>query len=1505
MQIRLRAASFALILSSTLSLSGQVATGSYPYGTFQNLGFDTINVGNLNVHFSIPLLNKPGRGLPFYYNLSYDSSAWYPALVNGSTVWTPVQNFGWRGDTEITTGYVSFNHVTQNGRIRGSGGIWYTCPMTTYSRFVYHDPFGVSHPFDAITFDTSQDPPECDAPPSQSTYTGTATDGSGYTLNITHYDLSQITSRMGKNTSPPSGPSGSGTVTDSNGNEISVSSSGVFTDTVGTQVLTVSGGAPNPETFVYLDTQGHQQTVTMNYSAYTVQTDFGCSGVGEYGPTQTYLVSSIVFPDGNSYGFQYEPTPNSSGNVTGRIASVTLPQGGVISYTYSGGNHGIVCADGSTAGLTRSTAATAGSAASTWTYNRSPGSGTSQTTVTDGLDNQSDYSFVEASNQPTGVTAQYYETNRSIYQGSATGTPLLARATCYDARTQPCNTTQFSLPVTQIDTYNTLNGLQEDGSTTKYNSYGSQTDQYNYDFAAAGSRGALLSHEVWSYIADIEGLVTNDELLDGSGYEVADTSYTYDSAGVTATSGVPQHISVSGPRGNLDKISYNTGTTNINVTAQYYDTGSLVSVTGPTGTSTPGYDPTYSFMTSITPPTPSSGVSLGNSTGYDANTGLILNSTDPNGQEVSYTYDSMLRLSQANDPDGGQITHAYTPVQVSDHLYQNTSTYADTEILYDAYDRFSRIAGFNGQSGNDWYQQDECYNADDEITFQSYRYQGTGFIAPKACSGSGDSYSYDALGRVTKVTHADGTYMSYTYNGRASEVTDEEGVTRISQTDGLGRTTAMCEISSNDSMPGSGSAASCGLDIAGTGFITSYTYNLASHTTTVQQGSQTRTFQTDWIGRPISVTEPESGQSTYSYSYNSTGLQMVRTRPEANQSNPSVTTTTTYQYDSVGRLVSVAYSDGTPSKTFDYDASQEWGTTLSNPKGQLVYAGVGSTAATVYSYDPMGRVSGVWECTPSTCGTSTRSAGYTYDWLGNLLTAGDGAGNTDTYTYSPASEVTSITSSINDSTHPPDIVSNVGDGPFGPTSWQLGNGLAGVLQYDTMGRVTGGWLCSGSSQPDCSGGTADYGFASGWKGSYLATSSDSVLNQFSSYAYDQMGRLDSMTVTLGTPGSYRYTYDRWGNRWDQTPVNGGITADLNFNTANNDIITGGYTYDAAGNMTSDGVHTYTYDADGNLTQVDAGNTAKYTYDALDQRVRVDVGTSNSEEFVFNPFGQHTAGFNVANQAALVNWIYWGATPVGVDAASQLNFNTFNWADTERIQTSFNGQVEGSAQTLPFGDGFSVSGTINGAYQFAGLDRDTESGTYHAWFRQYAPTSGRWMRPDPYSGSYDMGNPQSMNRYSYVVDQPLAYADILGLDCQGTQTIFVGPNGVSSSGVSVTCGPGGDLFSPGGSADAGDSYLIFGPGSLHQHGGAPNNPQQPQPQQPNPEPKPGWCTALNHAGNTTVALGGATFLWGTLADAGVVTAPAGVALQASGGIGMAVGGIGIGIADAGLALGICH
>ncbi len=94
----------------------------------------------------------------------------------------------------------------------------------------------------------------------------------------------------------------------------------------------------------------------MNYSTYTVQTNFGCPGISEYGPAAgVSLVSSISYPDGSSYSFTYEPTPGAPGNVTGRIQSITLRSSGTITYTYSGGNNGIICADGSTAGFTRTT----------------------------------------------------------------------------------------------------------------------------------------------------------------------------------------------------------------------------------------------------------------------------------------------------------------------------------------------------------------------------------------------------------------------------------------------------------------------------------------------------------------------------------------------------------------------------------------------------------------------------------------------------------------------------------------------------------------------------------------------------------------------------------------------------------------------------------------------------------------------------------------------------------------------------------------------------------------------------------------------------------------------------------------------------------------------------------------------------------------------------------------------------------------------------------------------
>jgi hypothetical protein len=303
----------------------------------------------------------------------------------------------------------------------------------------------------------------------------------------------------------------------------------------------------------------------MTYKTYTVQTAFGCSGIGEYGPTSTSLVNSITFPDGSNYKFSYEPTPGVPANVTGRLASVELPQGGVISYSYSGGSNGIECADGSTAGLTRTIASNAGSAASTWTYARTiTGLEASTTAVVDGLNNNISYTFVEADNSQTGTTAAYYETSRTAYQGAESGTPVLARNTCYDATSSPCTTALPLLPFSQIDTYETLNGIETHGSTAMFNAYGVQTEAEVWDFASgATSRGGLLRKEVWTYGYSIASAPTQDEVFDGSGSEAGNTLYTYDGTTPTASSGVPQHVAVTGPRGNLtgETLYASSGTT--------------------------------------------------------------------------------------------------------------------------------------------------------------------------------------------------------------------------------------------------------------------------------------------------------------------------------------------------------------------------------------------------------------------------------------------------------------------------------------------------------------------------------------------------------------------------------------------------------------------------------------------------------------------------------------------------------------------------------------------------------------------------------------------------------------------------------------------------------------------------------------------------------------------------------------------------------------------------------
>jgi RHS repeat-associated protein len=1349
----------ALVLSSC-PVASQVSTGAQPMGSFSS-GPDVINLGNLNMHFDLPVFVKPGRGMPFTYTLSFDSSVWSPVTVSGVKSWQPAANWNWRGVTEVATGYVSYSQKTLRCPV---GNRFVSVPYRF--NYQYHDQFGVVHSF-ANTFGA------CAGDIADNITT--STDTSGLTLDTTTAVAPIITTRDGATFQPPqNGGTGSGTRTDRNGNQISTATGNSFTDTLGMTALTVSGGAPNPQIFTYTTTTGTAASVTINYAPYTVQTNFGCTGINEFPATGASLVSSVVYPDGSTFSFTYEPTPGNGAAVTARVKSITLPTGATISYTYTGGNNGIACADGSTTGLTRTT--TDG----TITYARS-GSGTAWTTTfTDAAapGNQTIINF-----QTVGSPALFLETHRTMNQGAST--VLLQADTCYNSGVVNCNGTAVTLPVTEIKRYVTLNNNQQSLNDTLINSVGLPYEVDEYDFGSS-AHGGLLKKTTISYASLGNGIGAMPSIVtvfDGAGVQKAKQAFGYDETVATATSGVPQHVGITGSRGNLTSVSQwvDTTGTNLTTTMTYEDTGNVLTSTDPGGHATQfsyvdNFTDTvnrssHAYVTQVTLPDTNSPTLAHHivKSQYDAYTGRMMSAWDQNNAQTTLAYDSMLRTVQTNFPDGGRTTLVFDSLNQShteSKIDSSRITYAYT--LVDGYGRLSRSAQTSGETAP-YNQQDFCYNSNGQLSFQAYSYQGNGFSDPKVCSGAGDTFAYDGLERVTQITHSDTTNAQFSYTGRATQVQDEGNgtftVKRVQQSNALGQLMSVCEVTAANLLGNGGTVGSCGLDIAATGFLTSYAYNTLGNLTTVTQGTLVnRSVSYDSLSRLTSESHPEWGTGAMTYSYsNADGLMSKRTRPAPNQANLSVTVDTTYAYDELHRLRTKTYSDGlTPLATFNYDETAPLGFAAVNPLGRLSSESAGN-AKSAFSYDTIGRVLNNWQCTPQTCPTpSFYQLSYGYDLLGNLTSATNGAGVTFSYSYNTAPNLTGVTSNLVDTTHPATLLSNVHYGRFGATGDMLGNGLNETFGYNNLGAFQ-----SYTTAP-----TTPYSFALSLAPDGNITSATDSVNGNWTYSYDQFNRLVGSSQNSN---AQTYVYDRYGNRLQQG------TSTYVFDN-NNHISGSGVTYDALGNVTNDGFHTYAYDAESRLAKVDGSATLVYQYDAEGRRVH----TPNYES-VYDLNGRATTLFNLLGVWAYGE-IYAGGRHLATYSGATTNFVHADWLGTRRVMTNLTGAATDTCTGLPFGDGINCIGTEWNFNRFTDYVHDSESNLEHTLFRQYSSTQGRFLSPDPFTGSMDLGNPQSMNRYPYVAGNPINFTDTLGLEGVGDAG---GP--YAASGCTLISGTGDEAF----------------------------------------------------------------------------------------------------------------
>jgi len=633
------------VLLAAQAASGQVLTGIPPFSSATPSTFDTVDNANLNVHFAIPIFSRAGRVLPFSYVLSYDSSIWQPL----ASAWYPnVLNWGWRGTAGALMGYANYSH-TINGCYISQGRYSYD----EYSLWMYQDAQGALHYFNIQVSDGQSTP--CSGVPPYS-QTAAATDGSGWTMTATAAPSATVTSPSGVVIVPPlttdDPTSGLGSITDTNGNEIYgtfSTTSNTFYDTLSsTPALTVdTSGAPSLIKYTYTGPSGSAVSFQVSYAQKNVQTNFGCSGIAEYGPTQQYLVKEIDLPDNSSkYTFTYETTPSHSPNVTGRLASVTLPTGGEITYAYSGGSNGVVCADGSTATLTRTV-----SPGGIWSYAHTESGSAWTTTITDPQSDQTVMNF-------QGV----YETERQVNQG--TSTLLETVNTCYNGASGNCNSTAITLPITRRTATVTL-GNMESENDAYYKSSGLVAKVDEYDFGN-GSVGAMKRETMTCY----QSFSNNPNILDRPQYSLvytatgnpsdcsgtsnlaAKTTFTYDGNDNPQTE---THTNTGGSPASISRtFTYNTNGT-LGAATDFDSSSNKTSYTYGSGSCN------GAFPTTVSVP-----MSLSISIAWNCNGGVPTSITDVNGQTTSFNYDSVnnfWRVTEIDYPDGGKDKTAYTDTQ--------------------------------------------------------------------------------------------------------------------------------------------------------------------------------------------------------------------------------------------------------------------------------------------------------------------------------------------------------------------------------------------------------------------------------------------------------------------------------------------------------------------------------------------------------------------------------------------------------------------------------------------------------------------------------------------------------------------------------------------------------------------------------------------------------------------------------------------------------------------------
>ena len=731
--------------------------------------------------------------------------------------------------------------------------------------------------------------------------------------------------------------------------------------------------------------------------------------------------------------------------------------------------------------------------------------------------------------------------------------------------------------------------------------------------------------------------------------------------------------------------------------------------------------------------------------------------TDANSQTTTYTYDPLGRPLTVDRPLGAAIDEAWvysdyagptSPQRLLHKVRDDVTTPPNLESGYLAtwtfYDGLGRTIETQGEAeqisnvivtgaGYDWHgvvSQTVPY----VVAAAGGVYQALDWNQPQR------RYEYDLLGRTTVVTNTDSSVVHTAYQYLKTVVLDELGHQTIQENDALGRLVSSQQYSGTFASPSWNAAPYA---------TATYGYNVRDQlTSVVGADNATTTLTYDLLGRKTAMTDPDMGLWAYTYD----AADNLLTQTDARS------TVLWFGYDALNRLTEkrLTHSSGQLLAQHYYDEAG-YGASKGRRTRSVAYVNGVANNTTSANYDIRGRVTS----TTLNLDGINYTTGYSYDAAdraASMTYPGDEVVN---YSYNPRGLLKTV---IGASVY-------VSDTFYNPLAQVTGRflGASGVVRqaysYTAAENFRLATLQSGTSPNYTNRQSLSYSYDDG--GNVLTISDAAAYggNQTQTFTYDPLDRLSTAQASGGSNGLYNESYvdSANGNLTSKTGVGsyayGAQAADCPEGVLSKPhaVVTAGsytYCYDQNGNMRRRklGANTYilTYDAENRLTGMSGGVTSSYVYDGDGNRVKETVA-GVTRIFIGNTY-EVAAG-------VVKKYYYAGATRVAENSGGTLYYLLTDHLGSTAVTTDSAGNRVTELRYYPYGDSRYNPGSQITTYRFTGQRWD--SGTALYWYnsRWYDPLIGRFLAPDSIIPS--PGNPQALNRYSYVGNRPLILVDPSG------------------------------------------------------------------------------------------------------------------------------------------------